>query len=189
MQRRVRPATGRFILRIDAGLHGALRVAARDAGLSLNEYCARKLTAPAGGFAEVEDAAGAVSRAAALFEGDLIGVVAFGSCARGDSADGSDVDLLVVVENVVELTRELYRRWDADPVRWGDRAVDAHFAHLPGREAPSTGMWGEVALDGIVLFERGLRLTQHLIRVRHDIAAGRIVRRMAHGQPYWTEVA
>jgi hypothetical protein len=50
-------------------------------------------------------------------------------------------------------------------------------------------MWGEVAIDGIVLFERGLHLTLHLIRVRHDIAAGRIVRRMAHGQPYWTEVA
>jgi hypothetical protein len=50
-------------------------------------------------------------------------------------------------------------------------------------------MWAEVAIDGIVLFERGLRLTEHLVRVRRDIAAGRLVRRMVHGQPYWTEVA
>jgi predicted nucleotidyltransferase len=177
------------VLRIDAGLHGALREAARESGVSLNEYCARKLAAPAGGFPAFEDAAGAVSRAAALLGGDLIAVVAFGSWARGEAAAGSDVDLLVVAESAVELTRELYRRWDTAPVVWGERTVDAHFVHLPAPEAPATGMWGEVAIDGIVLFERGLRLTRHLIRVRHDIAGGRIVRRMAHGQPYWTEVA
>jgi hypothetical protein len=50
-------------------------------------------------------------------------------------------------------------------------------------------VWAEAAIDGIVLFERGMRITEHLIRVRREIAAGRIVRRVAHGQPYWTEVA
>jgi hypothetical protein len=50
-------------------------------------------------------------------------------------------------------------------------------------------VWGEVAIDGVILFDRDLRLSSCLNRVRRDIAAGRIVRRLAHGQPYWTEVA
>ena len=44
-------------------------------------------------------------------------------------------------------------------------------------------------MDGVVVFERGLRLSARLARVRRDIAAGHLVRRIAHGQPYWTEVA
>jgi len=51
------------------------------------------------------------------------------------------------------------------------------------------GIWAEVALDGLVLFEQGLRLSTRLVQVRREIAAGRIVRRVAHGQPYWTGVA
>jgi len=38
---------GRFLLRISPGLHAALREAATAQGLSLNDYCARKLAAPA----------------------------------------------------------------------------------------------------------------------------------------------
>ena len=41
------------------------------------------------------------------------------------------------------------------------------------------------ALPGVVLFESGLRVSAVFARVRRDIAAGRLVRRMAHGQPYW----
>jgi hypothetical protein len=40
-----------------------------------------------------------------------------------------------------------------------------------------------------VLFERDFRISSKLVQVRHDIVSGRIVRRIAHGQPYWTEVA
>lgn len=186
---RHRPATGRFLLRIDPGLHAALRAAARAAGVSLNEYCARKLAAPGGELATLGDAAVAVARAATLFGPDLVGVVAFGSWARGELADSSDVDLLIVLDPRVELTRDLYRRWDAVTLRWSGRPVDAHFAHLPAADVTVTGVWGEAAIDGVVLFDRDLRLSARLIRVRRDIAAGRIVRRIAHGQPYWTEVA
>jgi len=184
-----RSATGRFVLRIDAGLHTTLREAAREAGVSLNELCARRLASPGGGLSGHADAAAALSYASALFGGDLVGLIAFGSWARGELADSSDVDLLLVVDARIELTRELYRRWDASPLCWGSRPVDAHFVHLPAPGARVSGVWGEAAIDGIVLFEQGMRVTEHLIRVRRDIAAGRIVRRVAHGQPYWTEVA
>lgn len=188
-KKKARAATGRFVLRIDAGLHATLREAAREAGVSLNEYCARKLATPRGVLSEHADAAAVLSHASALFAFDLVGLIAFGSWARGELADSSDVDVLVVVDAGVELTRELYRQWDASPLRWGGRPVDVHFVHLPAPEARVLGVWGEAAIEGIVLFERGTRVTEHLIRVRHDIAAGRIVRRVAHGQPYWTEVA
>ncbi|MBI1737248.1 MAG: nucleotidyltransferase domain-containing protein [Candidatus Rokubacteria bacterium] len=182
-------ASGRFLVRIDAGLHELLKEAARDAGISLNEYCVRALAAHGAGLVAHADAAQAISKAASLFGADLIGIVAYGSWARGELAEGSDVDLLLVLEARVELTRDLYRRWDASAVQWSGRPVDAHFAHLPQPGVPPSGMWAEVAIDGIVIFERGLRLSEHLVRVRRDIAAGRLVRRVVHGQPYWTEVA
>jgi predicted nucleotidyltransferase len=177
----------RFLLRVPTRLHETLRAAARDAGLSLNEYCLRRLAVPTSGPGDTGDAAAAVARAAAAFERDLLAVAAFGSWARGELAASSDVDLLVVLESRVELTRDLYRRWDAEPpLRWAGRPVDVHFAHLPAPDAAGAGVWGEVAVDGVVLFERDLRLSARLAAIRRDIAAGRITRHMVHGQPYWT---
>lgn len=188
MNQNQRPS-GRFVLRISPGLHAALRAAAAAEGMSLNDYCARKLAAPVGCLAANGGAVAAVERAAELVGGDLVGVVAFGSWARDELADGSDIDLLVVLAPTTPLTRELYRRWDKAPVAWDGRPVEPHFVHLPPTADPPGGLWPEVALDGIVLFERGLELSAHLARVRRAIAAGRLVRRLVHGQPYWAEVA
>lgn len=173
------------MLRITPGLHAALRRAAARQGLSLNDYCARKLVAPMAGLLSQSAPIAAVQRAAELLGERLIGVVAYGSWARGEAADGSDVDLLVVVDPGVRLTRQLYRRWDDAPVEWGGRVVDPHFVHLPPAGETVAGMWGEAAVDGIVLFEIDLRLSARLIQVRHDIVEGRIVRRLSHGQTYW----
>ncbi len=183
------PASGRFVLRIEPGLHAALRAAARDSGVSMNDYCARKLALPAGPSAATAPASAAVARAASLFGGSLRGVVAYGSWARGEAGAGSDVDLLVVLDEGVALTRALYREWDQAPLEWAGRPVEAHFAHLPPPEHLAAGLWAEVALDGIVLFERGFGVSTRLAAIRRDIAAGRIVRREAHGQAYWTTAA
>jgi len=169
-------------------LHEALRAAARQRGLSLNDYCARKLAAPDGG-SELEDAADAIRRAALLFGDDLVGVVAFGSWVRGEAASTSDVDLLVVVDPHRPLTRDLYRRWDEVPVTWAGRAVEPHFVHLPEPGSVAGGVWAEAAMDGVVQFERQHRVSRRLALVRRDVLSGRFVRRLVHGQPYWTEVA
>lgn len=166
-----------------------LRRGARDLGLSLNEYCARRLAVPLGGVAAHGDAAPTVARAMAMLGHGLVGVVIIGSWVRGEATERSDVDVLIVVDAGVELTRDLYRRWDETPLRWGGRPVDAHFVRLPSPEAAVTGLWAEAAIDGAVILERGSRVSEHLIRVRRAIAEGRLVRRTAHGQPYWTEVA
>jgi len=184
-----RGSSGRFVLRIDPGLHGALREAARAAGVSLNEYCARRLATPSGRLEGWDLASEAVRRAAQVVGEDLLGVVAFGSWAREELHDASDIDILVVIENDVALSRDLYLNWDEAPIHWLGHRVEPHFVRLPDPKRVLVGLWAEVSIDGIILFTRDLRLPSVLARVRRDIAAGRIVRRVMHGQPYWTEVA
>ena len=180
--------SGRFVLRLPTGLHAALREAAREAGVSLNDYCVRRLAAP-GPAPDIDGLSVAVERAAALAGPLLVGVVAFGSWARGNPADTSDIDLLIVVDPAFRLTRAVYRRWDEYLLTIDGRQVEAHVVRLPSPNAPITGVWAEVAIDGIVLFERGLRLSSWLAAVRREVVAGKMARRVVHGQPYWHEVA
>jgi hypothetical protein len=180
-------ASGRFVLRIDPGLHAFLRQAARDSGLSLNDYCSRKLAAPA---SEVAGAAAeVVTRSASLVGSGLVAVIAFGSWARDQQRDGSDVDVLVVVERDVSITRDIYRRWDVEPVLWSSAHVEPHFVHLPDAGARVSGLWAEAALDGVVLLDKSLAASRRLVEIRHRIVSGEISRRFSHGQPYWVGVA
>ncbi|MGH7894775.1 MAG: toxin-antitoxin system HicB family antitoxin [Candidatus Binatia bacterium] len=179
--------SGRFVLRIPPTLHASLREAAQQAGLSLNDFCTRKLAVPLGDPTALSGASAVVERAMAVFGDGLIGMVAYGSWARGEAAAGSDLDVLVVVEASIGITRDLYRRWDEQPVTWNGRAVEPHLVHLPAPDATPSGLWAEVATDGVVLFERTLRISRHLARVRRAIFDGRIVRRIVHGQPYWAD--
>ena len=180
-----RRPSGRFVLRLDPELHARLRRDAREQGISLNDLCARRLAAPAvgvGARAELQDVG---ERARRTFGEELVAVAVYGSFARGELADGSDVDLLIVLEPGVELGRELYRAWDEEPLTCEGRPVEVHFVHLPQPGELAGGVWPEIALDGLVLFERGLRLSTVLAHTRRAIADGRLVRRVAHGQPYW----
>lgn len=177
------PASGRFLLRIEQGLHQALRDAAAGAGLSLNEYCARKLAAP--GREVGGPASAAVYEALGRFGGEVVGVIAFGSWARGEMTPSSDVDLLLVVRPGTGVTRRLYRVWDEAPVSWEGHAVEPHFAHLPEPGSRLTGLWAEVAIEGIVLFDPEFRVSRRLVTLRRRVMEERLVRRRAHGQPYW----
>ena len=176
------------MLRLDPGLHGSLRAAARARGVSLNEYCTTKLAAPVVDAQSFPGASDVIRRAAGLLVGEgLIAVVAFGSWARGELADSSDVDMLIVVSADMALSRSLYRRWDEAPLDWEGHAVEPHFVHLPTLDSAPSGLWAEVALDGIVLYQRDPRLSKWLVGVRRLQAAGQLRRRTAHGQPYWVE--
>jgi predicted nucleotidyltransferase len=186
VNRNGRPS-GRFVLRLDPGLHASLRRAAQEAGISLNDYCARKLAAPSANLGSFSGAA--VEKAARIAGDALIGIVIYGSWSRGTLLASSDVDLLVVVDRELALTRQLYRFWDETPLSWNEHLVEPHFVHLPDPDEVVGGLWAEVALDGIVLFESGAKLSLRLVEVRHDIAEGRIVRKTIHGQPYWTQAA
>jgi hypothetical protein len=119
----------------------------------------------------------------------LVGVVAFGSWARGRATTASDIDLLVVAERDFALTRSVYGALDDPPLTVAGRAVELHVVRLPDRDGRITGVWAEVAIDGIVLFERGMLVSTYLAEVRRGIVGGRLARRTVHGQPYWHEVA
>lgn len=179
--------SGRFVLRIDPALHAALREEAKDTGVSLNELCAGRLALPStplpAGILE------AVRRAFGLLGNRLQGVVAFGSWARHEMADGSDIDLLIVVGSEIRIDRSLYRAWDRSPLEWDGHSVEPHFVHQPATGARVTGLWAEVALDGIILFARDLSLSRRLAEIRRRIASGKLIRRWEGGHPYWVEVA
>lgn len=178
-----------MLLRLPADLHQALVKAAADVGLSFNEFCVRQLRAPsdAQGLSAVR--ALVVSRARAVVGDRLAGVLVLGSWARGEAAATSDIDVLIVIDPATALTRDLYRAWDVDPLRFDGRAIDAHFAHLPAAGAAPTAVWCEAAVDGIVWYDRDGAIAIRLGDVRRAIADGRVVRAVTHGQPYWKGAA
>ena len=176
-------ASGTFVLRLDPRLHAVLRHEAVAAGTSLNEWCSRSLAAP--GAAGLSAAAEVVVMIRAGLGADLLGVVAYGSFARGELAAGSDVDLLVVLSEGVKITRSLYRQWDGVVPAWEGREIDLHFVHLPDGDDPVSGTWAEAGVCGIVLYDHDLIVSRRLIDIRSRIAGGELTRRMAQGQPYW----
>lgn len=175
--------SGRFVLRLDPDDHARLRAAAKAAALSLNEYCVRKLTSPS--VAMGGAAADAVAASSRVCGEHLRAVVVFGSWARGEAAAHSDVDLLIVVAAELAVTRQLYRIWDRKPTSWEGRSLEPHFVHQPATQARPSGLWAEVATDGIVLFDPELEASRYLVRVRGLVNEGRIRRRRVHGQSYW----
>lgn len=183
------PKSGRFVLRMPSALHTALDDAARANGLSLNTYCVRHLATAGLGIVGDKDVTSLVGRAHAVVGSALSGIVLHGSWIRGEATPSSDVDALIVVDSGVMLNRALYRAWDAAPiVTWRGHRLDPHFVHLL-EDGEFSGLWAEIALDGMVLLDRDWKLSSHLARVRRAVAAGRVVRRVVHGQPYWKEAA
>ena len=179
-----RAASGRFVLRIDPALHASLRDAARAVDTSLNRYCAGKLASPAPILDH--EATAIVHRARAILGESLLGVVAFGSWTRGDESPSSDLDILLVADDRVSVSRDLYRNWDAEPgLSWHGHPVSPHFAHLRPDFEPVSGFWAEVALDGLVVFDPEWVVSRHLVALRRRISEGEIEQRVAGGRAYW----
>lgn len=177
----------RFLLRLPPALHRALTARAQTEGVSLNEFCVRRLAAVNGPVGLPVDVPGILERASAAVSNDgVLGLVVHGSVARGEASTSSDVDVLIVVDDGVPLTRALYRRWDDGPQGHGERPIDVHFVHLPPAPDRAGSVWCEAAIEGIVLADATGRIWRALRDVRRAISEGRLVRRSVHGQPYWT---
>ena len=180
--------SGRFALRMSPALHAALDSAARTAGLSLNAYCVQQLERPGFVAGSDREESSLVQHAHAVAGEALLAVVLHGSWVRGEASAASDIDALIVVGPRLPLNRDLYRAWDLEPITWRGRRVDPQFVHLP-EDGRVSGLWAELALDGVVLYEIDWKLSAHLARIRRSIAEGWLVRRVVHGQPYWRETA
>jgi predicted nucleotidyltransferase len=181
-------ASGKFVLRLDPRLHELLRDEARAAAMSLNDWCGRTLAAP-GADGLLDAAPGVVLTIRSRLGCDLVGIIIYGSFARGELAVGSDVDLLVVLAAGKPITRSLYREWEGSLPTWNGREIDLHFVHLPAPADRVSGSWAEAAVCGIVLYDRDFAVSQRLIGIRERIASGGLVRRMSQGQPYWIHEA
>jgi predicted nucleotidyltransferase len=182
-------SAARFLLRLPSELHRALAKQAAHEQVSLNEHCVQRLGGPDLPFLPRRDAAAVLARARAVTGRHCLGVIVHGSWARGEALSTSDVDLLVVVARGLPLARSLYRIWDAEAPTWEGRPVDAHFVHLPDASAHPSSIWCEAAIDGLVLADTAGDVSLALVRVRTAIAHGALVRKIAHGQPYWTVAA
>jgi len=112
-----------------------------------------------------------------------------GSWVRGEDATTSDIDVLLVIDPATPLTRSLYRTWDQTPLSYEGRTIDVHFVHPSDAGTPPSAVWCEAAVDGLVWYDPSSELTARLAEIRRDIAEGRVVRRVAHGQPYWKGAA
>lgn len=182
-------ASGQLLLRLPPRLHGLVQEAARISGLSVNEYCLRRLAAPGPRLGLEGPWADLLTRADHFFTAHLAGIIAHGSWARGTAGPASDIDALIVLDPTVPLIRDTYRAWDENPLSWGGRSVDAHFVHLPAASGSLSALWYEAAIEGTVIYERDAAVSGLLLRARQAIAAGRAVRRVVQGQPYWTGAA
>lgn len=182
-------AVARVLLRLPVDLHRALAAQAAREQTSVNDLCVQRLSGPDLPFLPRHDVAALLARARAVAGPHLQAVLVHGSFARGEARAASDVDVLVVVDRTLPLTRTLYRHWDGETVSWAGRIVDAHFVHAPAADTRPSSVWCEAATEGLVLFDARGDVSQALARARAAIAQGHLVRKLVHGQPYWTVVA
>ncbi len=187
--------SGKFILRLSPSFHRSLAMRASTAGVSLNQYCTRLLQLSG----QAQPAIGPRGSAPVLpewlnhivsnYQEKLIALYLFGSVARQEQTEVSDVDLLVVFSPEVEIDRSYYTDWDRSIApflsRYFAREVTPHFVTLPSSVDRAGSIWYEVALHGIALWEKNRSVAGFLIDIRSAIAHGRIKRYISHGHPYW----
>jgi len=172
-------------LRLLRETHEKLRETARLQGLSLNELCARLIERGLNTGAGSSSLPRIIQWAKQEFGEDLIGVILFGSQARGDADDQSDTDVLVVLAQSVKVTRELYRKMDEDLGASDLNGLSVHFAGLPAYKSRPGSLWLECSIDGRVLYDPRKQLTRLLQEIRDLVVSGRVVRGVSHGQGYW----
>lgn len=176
------------LIRLSHDLKSSLVSEAEHKGISLNELCCQKLRSPAPHeYIRSPEIAAAIEQAHAICKSSLLGVVLFGSWARGSPNDRSDIDLLFVLKPDYKITRSMYQLWQENQI--GN--CEPHFVCLPQASSHISGLWAEIAIDGVVLIDPAIMIQRYLMGIRRLIAEGKIRAKKIHGQNYWihSEVA
>lgn len=174
---------GKLLLRLPLRLHESLRLEASVTEKSLNALIVEKLARPFPSHALMSDPLSAlVGELLAASGNGLVGIALFGSSARGEVTQRSSMEVLVALDESDTLGPALTRKWRETEREVAGQRAEIEFAPIPRLESGVSGFWAEVALDGIVLFERDFRLSRSLAGIRRHIASGRMVRRVVQDQ-------
>jgi hypothetical protein len=185
--------SGKFVLRLTPELHFRLKQLSGLEKISLNEFCIKTLLSGLKNQGAPHESPGVPSSLLKSIQkkwsDDLLGIALFGSRARGDAVESSDVDLLLVLRSDTLIQRSLYHQWDDLFENWPTKIISRYspqFVKLPAADQAGS-LWYEVALDGIVLWEKDGILSAFLRELRTAMAEGKMTRKIAHGQPYWNK--
>jgi hypothetical protein len=99
----------RLLLRLPSALHKRAKARASETGNSLNSVIVQAIE---NGLSKGQLEAltpSIIKHAKSQFGDAFLGLLLYGSRARGDAYESSDTDLLLVVDSSVPITRELYR--------------------------------------------------------------------------------
>ena len=174
--------SGKFVLRLPSDLHKTIKDRAFQEGVSLNDICLQFIEAGLLSFSPVSRLHQQVQENAKRLYGDrFIGLLLFGSQARGEAHDKSDIDLLLVLDNSIPVCRELYKDWTGIM----PENVSIHFAHLPQDVSLAGSLWLECALDARIIDDPRNEIARHLTKLRQFITSGKVIRKLTHGQGYW----
>jgi predicted nucleotidyltransferase len=186
----------KILIRIPEKQHEALKEHAAGSRRSLNSVCvlaleaelARELSPTPVQRKRDPGAPVPLDSILAEFEPDLVGIVLFGSMARGSAGEHSDIDLMLILHARCHLNRDLYYRWDSFAKRAGvSQRLSPHFCRLTDSEENAGSLWFEVAIEGVVLWEREWTVSRLLARLRHYMLENDVRRRLSYGVPYWVK--
>ncbi|MCB0318453.1 MAG: toxin-antitoxin system HicB family antitoxin [Bdellovibrionales bacterium] len=180
----MKEASGKFVLRIEPELHKELRMLGEARGKSLNSLCTEILENSIGKTTRNFTTPSWIDIIKQAWAKDLCGLVLFGSYARGDTHSSSDMDLLIVLKQDIIPNRSQYKDWDKISEKL-PQAISPHFVSLPKDFQTIGGLWFEVALDGIILWEDSKKISSVLRNIRLKIAEGSLIRKTVNGHPYW----
>lgn len=116
----------------------------------------------------------------------IVGMILYGSWARGEATEASDIDVLMVMEPTVPIRRALYTAVDA--IQGIDPRISLFLAHLPAEDVQPGDLWLDISLDGVILADTHGRIANTMDRIRQWIASGKVIRHDIHGQGYWVHI-
>jgi len=178
--------SGKFVLRVGAQLHSRILTYARRRKLSLNTACVNLLRPALEGNSVSKGLPFALEKLLSTecaLAAQIIGIVMFGSWARGEATAASDIDVLVVLANEIPISKQLYT--EIDRVLGTDSSLSIALVNSPNQQTRPGSIWLEVAQDGIVVFDKEYQIARTLGRIRRSISSGMAIRRETHGQGYW----
>ena len=180
MSTQLKSCSGKFVLRISPTLHQAMIVRATREGLSLNKMCERVLLE----YSQPDW----IQPLEKSFSHHFLGVVLFGSQARGTARQTSDVDILIVFDPEFVIDRKLYRELERILPEELHSNLSFQCVSISEKIDKPSAFWLEIAQDGKILSDKTGRILARLNQLKETIARGIYRKQYSHGQGYWMKV-